>query len=324
MILADFVHPEIVERFALLEKEGHLAHAYLFVGPKDVGKIATAMAVARALNCEDNSDGQRALPCEQCSSCRRISSGNYPDVLLLDKGENQSIRISDIRELVNRIQLRAFEARKKVFIIRDVEDLSLEGANALLKTLEEPGPDSLLILTTSVIEKNLPTIRSRCHTVRLFSTGEDDLSKRLTVEYKISDDAAHFLAHFSEGCAGRAVRLNEDGAFERKNAVIDEFVYRRDEAYFKQLLADKVETQEALRILLSWYRDVLLLKVSDGQERLINIDRRGDLETLREKYSFVQVEDIIHEIVGTLKMLDENLSIKIPVQLLRTKIWVRS
>lgn len=323
MVLTDFVHSDVVERFALLDREGRLAHAYLFVGPKDVGKKATALAVARVLNCEDRA-GAKALPCGECSSCRRISSGSYPDVLLLDKGENQSIRISDVRELINRIQLRAFEARKKIFVIQDIEDLSLEGANALLKTLEEPAPDSLLILTTSVPEKNLATIRSRCQTVRFFPSGEDVLAQQLASEYGMDDGASRFLAYFSEGCAGRAVRLKEEKVFERKNAVIDEFVYRRDEAYFKQLLTDKDKTREALQILLSWYRDVLLLKIPGGDKRVMHMDRLRDLDALRRSYSFTQVEDIINEITGTMKMLDENLSIKIPVQLLRTKIWARS
>lgn len=158
----------ILKRFARLIQNGRLAHAYLFVGPEGIGKGQTALGIARMINCERNLEEIKDDYCGECSNCLRITSGNHPDVAIVDSGEEPSIKIAKIRELIVRMQLRPYESRKKIFIIKKIEDLTLEGSNALLKTLEEPGKDSLLLLTTAVLEKNLGTIRSRCHTVYFF------------------------------------------------------------------------------------------------------------------------------------------------------------
>ncbi len=133
----------ILKRFAKLLVANRLAHAYLFVGPQGLGKSEAALSVAKLVNCERN-DGTF---CDECSSCRRITSGNHPDIYRLDRGEEETIKIEQVRELLSRTAFRPFEARRKVFIIKNIEDLTTEAGNALLKTLEEPTASNLLLLT---------------------------------------------------------------------------------------------------------------------------------------------------------------------------------
>ena len=316
---------QISKRFATLIRHQRLAHAYLFVGPEDVGKSESALAVAKLVNCHANMEGTKEECCDKCPSCLKINSGNHPDIFIVDKGEEQSIKIARIRELVSRIQLRPFEARKKVFIIKGIEDLTLEGSNALLKTLEEPTDNSLLILTTSVPERNLGTIKSRCHAVHFFPLSKEKLAAELNGEYSIPEEASHFLAYFSEGCLGKAKRLNEKKFFDKKNLIIDNIVFQREnESYIKEILADQRQTQEALAVLLSWFRDVIFLKTQVEPGRLMHIDRVHELSRLAAQYSFNQVKTIIEGIVNTSKLLEENLNVKIPLSLLREAIWAKS
>jgi DNA polymerase-3 subunit delta' len=152
------VNEEILIRFERIQSQERLAHAYLFVGPVQSGKSSTIMALAQMLNCER--EGVDRF-CGECGSCRKISAGNHPDVLTIEAGVGETIKIEDIRTLIQRGGLRAFEAKWKVFMIRNAERLTKEAANALLKTLEEPNRQTLIFLTTSVPELCLDTIKSR-------------------------------------------------------------------------------------------------------------------------------------------------------------------
>jgi len=316
------INQPILKRFTRLLQSGRMAHAYLFIGPDDIGKSETALAIAKFVNCESNTKEDQPEACDQCPSCRKIDSGNHPDIFVIDSGQEQSIRIAQIRELINKNQLRAFEARKKVFIIKNAEKLTLDGSNALLKTLEEPTPDSLLLLTTSVPEKNLDTIKSRCQAVHFFPVSKDQISTQLKNDYCVEGNAAHFLASFSEGCLGKARRLNESKFLVRKNEIIDNIVFQgNNETYIKDVLADREHTKEVLDVLLSWFRDLLLVKVGAEEDQLVHVDRIDDLMDIEAKYSFHQVKDIVDSIVNAARLLGENLNVKIPLTLLREKIW---
>ena len=159
------INASVVRRFSRLAANRRLAHAYLLVGPADCGKTQTALSLAQLVNCESETH----KPCGQCAACRKIASGNHPDVHVIGNDEMDSIKIEDIRFLLGRAHLMAYEGKTKVFIIRNIERMTLDAANALLKTLEEPAANTLMILTTSVLEANLDTIKSRCHIVKFFS-----------------------------------------------------------------------------------------------------------------------------------------------------------
>ena len=206
---------------------GHVHHAYRFEGPAGVGKELSAFALAQALVCE--SPGP--LACGQCSACQRalkISEEEphvpaHPDVILVQRGlyrgrisanEATGISIEQVRRIVlERVGYRPHEGRARVFIVRDADELTVSAANALLKTLEEPGPSTHFVLLTSRPNRLLDTIRSRTLPVR-FSPLSDALVARI-LEQKGLDPKVAALA---QGSLSLAVDLaSEDAVKERED-----------------------------------------------------------------------------------------------------------
>lgn len=322
MVETELIHDRVVSALAKLEQNSRLAHAYLFIGPREIGKSETALAVAKMLNCEDESARTEGRYCEHCPNCKRIASGNHPDVHILDAGVGESIKIDQIRELLSQIKLKSFFAQKKIFIIKNADALTPESANALLKTLEEPTDNSLLILTTAVIEHILPTVRSRCHMMRFFPMDHESLTQRLISKEGESAENAHFLSYYSEGCLSKALRLKNTGAIDFKNEVIDRFVLNpNSDDYTKKLLTDKQKTREFLEVLLSWTRDAILIKGGCALDNVIHRDRKNDLNTFQAKFNLNELSHLEDDIVQMFKMLAENLNIKIPLMIIRERLW---
>lgn len=325
------INETVLKRFARLHKNNRLAHAYLFVGPPQVGKTQTALAVGKFLNCENIVRAQCIVPlrddadnffCDTCPSCLKITHGNHPDLHLISREETETIKIEQIRELINQIQLKPFEARVKVFILKDVEKLTLEGANALLKTLEEPVKDSLLILTSCVPEEIPDTIRSRCHAMNFSAGSTRTLTGQLSLDYALSQVAANFLAYYSQGSMGRARHLAEEKFFERKNEALDALVCSPEsEEYLKEIISRKEKTKEVLNVLLLWLRDLLVLKTHGNETHLVHADRLKDLKKYEDKYSFEELTELTQEIVKAAALLAENLNVKMALSLLKENLW---
>ncbi|MFA6376222.1 MAG: DNA polymerase III subunit gamma/tau [Candidatus Paceibacterota bacterium] len=140
-------------------KSGHVAHAYLFSGPRGCGKTTTARIIAKAVNCL-NRKPDESEPCNHCANCLEISSGRAIDLIEIDAASHRGI--DDIRELREGIKFAPTKLKYKVFIIDECHQLSKDAANALLKTLEEPPGHAIFILATTELHKILPTILSRC------------------------------------------------------------------------------------------------------------------------------------------------------------------
>ncbi|MCA9407487.1 MAG: DNA polymerase III subunit delta' [Candidatus Omnitrophica bacterium] len=316
-ILQEQVNSEIIDRISRLHQRQRLAHAYLFVGAKGSGKKATALAVAKLINCVNPGSCN-----DQCSSCKKINTGSHPDIFLID-GQEETIKIDQIRGLLNQSNLRPYEARVKVFIIHHIENMTLESSNALLKTLEEPSANSLIILTTAVPERNLDTIKSRCHFMYFLPVSNRVLEKNLE-QYYDDKDEIRFLAYFAQGCLGRAHILKENNVFGRKNSLIDDFIYARDvDAFIKEITADNVQMKEFLSVLYSWVRDAVLLKSGTEENYLINRDRIQDLKAFQKSVSFSDLNEVLNEITNAYKLLTDNLNIKIPLMILKERMsWV--
>lgn len=317
-------HNGICERFRTLKEKGRLGHAYLLTGPRTVGKSETVLAIARMINCEQG-PGMSRSGCGQCPACRKISSGQHPDVFIIAAGEEASIKIAVVRDLIQRLQLRPFEAQMKVVLIKDAELMTLESSNAFLKTLEEPPRDTVIFLTSSAPELLLGTIRSRCHAVPFFSSPRGEIARDLAARFSAGEDPAHFSAYFADGCIGQAQQLLTKGFFDFKNQVIDRTLLQRPtDIYLKELLGSKDETRAVLEVLLSWFRDLIYLQGGAGPEELTHRDRISDLNRLGQSYALPQLYEIIAGIGQALKYLDENLNVKIVFYLLMEKIWVRT
>jgi DNA polymerase-3 subunit delta' len=315
MINTTQINASVMRRFSRLTANHRLAHAYLLVGPVDCGKTQTALSLAQLVNCESQT------ACGECEACRKIASGNHPDVHVIGNDEMDSIKIEDIRFLLSRAQLMAYEGGTKVFIIRNIERMTPDAANALLKTLEEPAANTLMVLTTSVPESNLDTIKSRCHTVKFFPSSVNRIVKIL-MEEGVKTPDARFLAVYSEGCLGKTRKLMTQEIILRKRKVLDEMlINRHNDSFLKELSADPQDTAQALRLLLSFFRDVLLFKSGVSKTELVHQDCFNELEKFAAR-EFEDLSLIIRQIVKTKELVDEKLNVKMSLSLLREHIWV--
>lgn len=312
------INISVIERLTRLSQAGKLAHAYLFVGPALAGKFETALEIAKVLNCEE----EKVSPCGLCASCLKIQSGNHPDVHTTSAEDSGTIKIEQVRDILEQIRLRAFMAKVKVFVVKNVESLTPEAANALLKTLEEPSPNSLLILTTAVFENVLDTVKSRCHWVTFASDSAEDIKKALKIDFKFSDKQSHVISFFAEGCLGKARELAGNDFLKRKNRYIDEFFFSPDsDALLKEVLAEKPVTKEFLMILISWVRDVILLKSSSDEKRLLHVDRLSDLRKESNVFTVAELSDIYKQFVKAVDLLNENLNVKMTLLIVKAALF---
>jgi DNA polymerase-3 subunit delta' len=210
-------HDRVVEQFRRCLERWRLASSFLFVGPEGIGKRTFALKLAQALLCQRHPEAQLD-PCQKCPSCVAAAAGTHPDIDLVSKPPERSFiplamfigednkRMQD--GLCHRLGLKAFMGRRKIAIVDDADLLNVEGANCLLKTLEEPPPQSVLILIGTSADKQLPTIRSRCQIIRFDPLPITTVAELLVAQGLLDDPAAApRLARFSEGSLSRALEL---------------------------------------------------------------------------------------------------------------------
>ncbi|QDU28015.1 DNA polymerase III subunit tau [Anatilimnocola aggregata] len=208
---------EVVERFRTALAHHRLASTFLFVGPEGCGKRLLAHKLAQSFLCEVNPE-EALNPCGNCTACKQVLAGTHPDLDVIAKPEDKSsipleMLIGDkehrMREgLCFRISLKPYSGRRKIAIIDDADFLFHEGANCLLKTLEEPPPKSILILLGTSEQRQLPTIRSRCQVVRFQPLVPEDIAAILLAQH-VTDDpaAAQQAAAIAEGSVAVATRM---------------------------------------------------------------------------------------------------------------------
>ena len=314
-------------------KSGRLSHAYLFVGPRNVGKRAVALYLARAVNCQ----GEGKRPCDSCSQCRRIASGHHADVHIVeitDGGETGQattrIGIERIREIRSQASLHPYEGSYRVFIIDGAEHLSHEAANSLLKTLEEPPPKVLLLLLTAAEGSVLPTILSRCQRIELQTVPSQELAGALTAQYSLGEEKAQLIARLSQGCPGWAIlAIQDDQVLENRIQRLDRLIGLADldiEERFNHaaelapiFMRDRQAGQEVLSQWLSWWRDLLLAR-GGAEESITNAHRRRELEEQSRRYPYSSIQDFIHRLMGARSHIERNVNVRLVLELLMLKL----
>lgn len=185
---------------------GRVPQALLLAGPVGVGKFATALAIARAVNC---GAAQNGVPCDACRTCERIAAGQFSDVVVVSRGDLASISIKVVREkILSVIGYRPFEGRRRVFIVDDADDLTWEAQDSLLKTLEEPPPAAILILVTSAPDSLRSTVLSRCRRLRFSTLTDAEVAAVLMERCDMDAASARSRASVAGGSVGKALAID--------------------------------------------------------------------------------------------------------------------
>ena len=314
-------HDNIVRLFKKELGSGKTASSYLFFGPESAGKTQFAKTLAKALNCLNLKDDS----CDKCLFCNKIDNNHHPDVSWVETEEGKdAISIEQIRELQRQINLKPYEGRTKVFIIKESHRMTMDGANCLLKTLEEPPENSVIILITSRVDEVLATVRSRCKKVK-FDALELKLRIELLKKQGFNNDETLFLSRLANSgisISADSEGKKEFGIFEYRNRIVDEFNSQKtllDEGSF--IFGESKERMKfAISILESWFRDIMILKAGGPQSILINADRKEELKALKEKFSLAELEDILKGIEDARFYIDRNVGPKVALNNLKMRI----
>jgi DNA polymerase-3 subunit gamma/tau len=324
-------------------RQGRIAHAYLFAGPRGVGKTSVARILARALNCEK---GPTDTPCGVCASCREIARGSSLDVIEIDGASNTSV--NDVREIRDEVLFAPNAGRFKVYIIDEVHMLSNSAFNALLKTIEEPPPYIVFIFATTEVHKVPATIRSRCqqYNFRLISTGEikeklREASKELSVEAEeraliwIAKEATGSLrdaytlldqvVSFSEGAITferireklGVLGIDELNEFARllRTGGAGKVLERMD-----SILAGGVSIEQFVANLAEYFRNLLFLKSGITRDTLLGYAAEDFDKEVRESLSAEQIEKAIELLLALYRNIRFSLNQRFELELLLSRL----
>lgn len=279
-----------------------LPPSLIFSGPAGVGKRLVANAVAQAVNCRDpqresSAQGGSPIPydaCGVCSACRRIARGIHPDVVVIEPGDNGSIKIEPVRDLIDQAGYRPFEGRRRAAIVDDAEAMVNTAQNALLKTLEEPPSASMFMLVTAHPDLLLPTVRSRCPCLRFQPLGPEDVARAL-VAHGRSEAEARASAATADGSIGRALAAGDVDLVQAREAAMRVLVQvasgddprRRIESAQGLLVksggggaSDREQLATHLRVMASLIRDAGLIGTGAERADLANRDLEPALARL--------------------------------------------
>jgi DNA polymerase-3 subunit delta' len=331
------IQASVKDRFAKSIANNRLAHAYLFYGPEGVGKEATALEIAKALNCRDDKN----RPCNNCPSCFKINQFKHPDVKFVipeaknwkpedlqkkyklktenpysrvDLSGSTSVSIDKIRELKNEAKFTPYEAKKKVYIVTEAEKMTRESANSFLKLLEEPPDTLLIIMINSSLNTILDTIKSRCQVVYFPPLSTEEV---LTIvsKYREISDHDRKVVQIAQGNLKYIFEIIDQGIDEKRQMVYnflrataagsaiklqevgDSIAQRRD----KNFLLD------VLNLLILWFKDVISIVSSRQKSQIINIDFEKEINRFADSYAASDFEEIILEIEKAISSVRNNV-----------------
>ncbi|MEP7284486.1 MAG: DNA polymerase III subunit delta' [Chloroflexota bacterium] len=310
-------HSWAVAQLARSLNHDRVRHAYLITGPQGVGKTTFAKAFAQAVNCL----ADHSRPCGVCRACTLIADNHYADVRIM-QAEGTTLKIDQVRDMQHELSLRPVEARYRVVILRRFHEATLPAMDALLKTLEEPAPYVILLLTTDTADNLLPTIKSRCQPINLRTLPAPTIRRALEEHYQLDTERATLLAQLSGGRMGWAIRATADESLLEERSqllnILEEALTQSRIGRFalaESLSKDKPTLFRALELWQTYWRDVLLLSHSTATP-IANRDRRHTLQQIAVGVKTEDVQCVFAAIQRTTQYVDQNVNPRLALEVL--------
>lgn len=314
---------EVVGSLENAIRNDKVAHAYIFTGPKGIGKRMVAEAFAGILLCGERS-GNRA--CGRCARCRMVENGSNPDFIVIE-AEGNSIGIEEIRKIQSEIIVKPLYSEKKIYLIADADKMTVQAQNCLLKTLEEPPPYAVLILTTSNYNAILETIRSRTLKYSFKKNTRDEIQGILEKKLGTHPENINFICAYSDGVPGVALELagSEEFAALREKTV--ELVFKLGKSKLVDIFTiydffevNKNNIDILLDIMLLVYRDLLVAKKSRNGNVLINSDKKDIILRNAESFPLDKLVANIEEVETARRNIKQNANYQLAIEVMLMKL----
>jgi DNA polymerase-3 subunit delta' len=314
-------HDWAVEHLRKSLLNGRVRHAYLIVGPESVGKETLARAFAQALNCTH--PDETARPCGECRACKLIAAGSHPDMMYSELDSNTgALKIEEVRTVAGRLALKPYEARYRIAIFRDFDHARGPAQDALLKTLEEPPPQAVLILLAPSTESLLATITSRSQVITLRPVAGDVVREILVQHKGAPPEQADLLARLCGGRVGWALRvLEQPEMLEQRDRALSVLENLLDVPRSKRfeladdLSKDKLALYPLLELWMSYWRDVLLM-CENAPVPTANNDHRDKIERLSARLTSDEALAALRATRTMLNNLAYNLNLRLALEVM--------
>lgn len=313
-------HEDIVKHFKSSIELGKISHAYILNGEKGAGKKTVASVFAKSLQCENGGPD----PCGTCRSCLQAESGNQPDIIWVSHEKPGVISVDEIRtQIVNDINLKPYSSRYKIYIVPDAQLMNPQAQNAILKTLEEPPEYAVIMLLTNNVDKFLPTVLSRCIVLNFKPVQPLDMIQYLMETLEIDQEKARFCTDFAQGNLGKAVRLAITPDYLEIKEDCIRLLRRIPEMEMDEIIQAvknmgkyKLDITDYIDIMTMWYRDILMVKISNSPNKLIFKSEFSTMKKQASKASYEGMEKIL-EALDKLKIrLEANVNFDIAMELM--------
>ncbi len=351
-------HRDIISHLKNAISMNKVSHAYILDGPEHSGKRLIAEAFAAALQCQtihgivsgEKAPGQillpgipadaegsvseeageraeRMEPCMECRSCRQAAGRNQPDIIYVTH-EKTTISVDDVRRQINQdISIKPYSSRYKIYIVDEAEKMNVQAQNALLKTIEEPPEYAVILLLTTNGDSFLPTIRSRCVSLRLKAVEDSLIREFLMRSRQIPDYQADVCVAFAQGNVGQAVLLASSEEFNELKDFAVQLIRRLGDIPVYELMQElkplneyKEKIQVFFDLLLLLFRDVLLYKSTGQESRLVFKEQAFVIRQMAERGSFPGLNRILEEIGTAGRRIRANVNFELTLELLLLNI----
>jgi DNA polymerase-3 subunit delta' len=293
--------------------------AYLITGPESVGRRTLALRFAQAVNCPQPTEPGE--PCLDCSTCGQIERMIHPDLTVVEADRvGGQLKVDQIRGLQHGLSLAPYDAKYRIALLLRFEEANRQAANALLKTLEEPPPQVILMLTAESADRLLPTIVSRCEVIRLRPTPLGVIKQGLQTKWQVPPAEADLLTHLSSGRPGYTFQLYQNpGNLSLRRTWLDELInllsanrVERFE-YAETLAKDANKLRDILKVWLAFWRDVML-RSSKSSSQITNIDYQDLIDQLANNLGQKKAHNLVVSVEQIFDHLDHNVNPRLALE----------